>query len=119
MKLLPIVRMVGGNQRRPETLKFETVAQAKVDDEFYDRLSQFRWVLGSECHRVIEAAKPKLTVVDVTVDALGNPIGLPATAADSTTLLAELPAEAAGAYGLDDAGRGEQWDLELRIRAMS
>lgn len=43
MKLLPIVRKVSGSNAQPQTLVTEVVAHAKVDDDFFVYLNQFRW----------------------------------------------------------------------------
>src|ERR1700739_2614028 len=43
MRQIPLQRKVGGANRHPETLRFETVAHAQVDDNMYDYLSQWRW----------------------------------------------------------------------------
>jgi hypothetical protein len=46
MKLLPIVRKMSGNNRFPETITVEIMAYAKVDDDLFDYLNQFRWTFG-------------------------------------------------------------------------
>jgi len=46
MKQIPLFRMVVGNRRYPNTLKFKIVAHALVDDRHYSELNRYRWGLS-------------------------------------------------------------------------
>jgi hypothetical protein len=46
VRLLPIMRMTGGINARPETLTFVQIAEALVDDGHFRYLNQWTWTLS-------------------------------------------------------------------------
>jgi hypothetical protein len=78
MQLLPIVRVVGGSTFRPESLKYEVVTHAQVDDEHFEYLNKFRWSLssnrsGNYPHRYVrQHEKPRHLLLHREVAALAG-----------------------------------------------